>query len=87
MARLTEVHEEREDHMITSEEEGGDFVSFFVVSDHLGEKCRTQVAEVWLSEYNVEVLVNDLQDWMQSRRDAELPAQNNQRGAGKPRPQ
>lgn len=66
MSRITECHEEREDHVVIQEEGSGEFVSFFVVSDHFVDKGRTQVAEVWMSRYNVEVMVEEMQKWLQN---------------------
>lgn len=89
MTRLTEGHVNRTDTIVLQEEEDGEFISFFSVSEHAQDKYQTQVAEIWLGEYNVEELVRELENWLQvrrQRREAEAqPEGKSKAGAGKPR--
>lgn len=91
MSRFTESHTNRTDTIVVQEEEAGELLSMFVVSEHVQDKFQTQVAEIWLGVYNVEELVRELQNWLQSREANQEPVKSQpveqpKRGAGKLQP-
>lgn len=67
MKEFIQLHEEYEDHMFVNPSSDNEMVRFFVVSNHLSDKAKTEVAEVWLSWYNLEELRDSLTQFLSAR--------------------